>query len=109
MQLYVPELVSEGEVPPPPDSKGFGGRPAGNRAAGESLRRPVWLGKVYQLQRQAVEPGGAGGWQRGFWRALSPLTGPVTAPMEWVEPVLLSLRSSASTDDRDEPSDQPCT
>jgi hypothetical protein len=48
VQLYVPELVSEGEVPPPPSSKGFGGRAAlGYGPAEESLRRPVWLGKDY--------------------------------------------------------------
>ena len=34
VQLYLPELVAEGEVPPPPTSKGFGGRVAANRAAG---------------------------------------------------------------------------
>jgi len=60
VQLYVPELVSEGEVPPPPASKGFGGRASGNRAA-ESLRRPVWLGKDYQLQRAAGGRCGAAG------------------------------------------------
>jgi len=75
--------VSEGEVPPPPASKGFGGRAAGNRAA-ESLRRPVWLGKDYQLQRAA----GGGPAQRGCWQALSPLAGPVAAPLAWVEPVV---------------------
>jgi hypothetical protein len=48
-----------------------------------SLRRPVWLGKEYQLQRQSGGPT-----QRGHWRALSPLAGPVAAPLEWVEPVL---------------------
>jgi hypothetical protein len=74
VQLYVPELVS---------TKGFGGRavPASG-ASDEGLRPPVWLGKDYQLQRQA----GAG--QRGQWRAMSPLAGPVAAPLEWVEPVL---------------------
>ena len=83
VQLYAPHLVAEGEVAPPPSSKGFGGRAAlGYGPAEESLRRPVWLGKDYQLQRQA------GGAQRGFWRALSPLTGPVAGPLEWVEPVV---------------------
>jgi hypothetical protein len=83
VQLYVPELVSEGEVPPPPSSKGFGGRAGlGYGPAEESLRPPVWVGKDYQLQRQA------GAAQRGFWRALSPLTGPVAGPLEWVEPVV---------------------
>ena len=83
VQLYVSELVSEGEVPPPPSSKGFGGRAAlGYGPSEDSLRRPVWLGKGYQLQRQK------GGTQRGFWRALSPLAGPVAAPLEWVEPVV---------------------
>jgi hypothetical protein len=84
VQLYVPELVSEGEVPPPPSSKGFGGRAAGNRAEGDSLRRPVWLGKDYQLQRVA----GGGAPQRGSWQALSPLVGPVAAALAWVEPVV---------------------
>jgi hypothetical protein len=83
VQLYAPQLVAEGEVPPPPSSKGFGGRAGlGYGPAEESLRPPVWLGKDYQLQRQA------GGAQRGFWRALSPLAGPVAGPLEWVEPVV---------------------
>jgi hypothetical protein len=83
VQLYAPHLVAEGEVPPPPASKGFGGRAAlGYGPAEESLRPPVWLWKDYQLQRQA------GGAQRGFWRSLSPLAGPVAGPMEWVEPVV---------------------
>jgi hypothetical protein len=83
VQLYAPHLVAEGEVPPPPSSKGFGGRAAlGYGPAEESLRPPVWLGKDYQLQRQA------GGDQRGFWRALSHLAGPVAGPLEWVEPVV---------------------
>ena len=54
-------------------------------------RPPIWLGQDYQLQCQSA--GGAGitkgSWQRGHWRALSPLVGPVAAPMEWVEPVLV--------------------
>jgi hypothetical protein len=83
VQLYAPELVCEGEVPPAPGAKGFGGRAAlGYGPAEDSLRRPVWLGKDYQLQRQA------GGAQRGFWRTLSPLAGPVAGPLEWVEPVV---------------------
>jgi hypothetical protein len=49
----------------------------------------VWLGKDYQLQRQAGDAGNPTGWQRGHWRGLSPLAGPVAAPMEWVEPVLV--------------------
>lgn len=84
VQLYVPQLVSEGEIPPPPSAKGFGGRAsAASRPLEHSLRRPVWLGKDYQLQRQSGGPT-----QRGHWRALSPLAGPVAAPLEWVEPVL---------------------
>jgi hypothetical protein len=83
VQLYAPELVSEGEVPPAPGAKGFGGRAAlGYGRAEDCLRRPVWLGKDYQLQHQA------GGAQRGFWRALSPLAGPVAGALEWVEPVV---------------------
>jgi hypothetical protein len=90
VQLYAPHLVSEGEVPPAPGAKGFGGRGAlGYGVAEASLRRPVWLGKDYQLQRQAGDAGNPTGWQRGHWRALSPLAGPVAAPMEWVEPVLV--------------------
>lgn len=83
VQLYAPELVSEGEGPPAPGAKGFGGRAALSEGPAEdSLRRPVWLGKDYQLQRQA------GSAQRGFWRPLSPLAGPVAGPLEWVEPVV---------------------
>ena len=84
VQLYVPELVAEGEVPPAPGAKGFGDRAVGNRAAEASLRRPVWLGKDYQLQR----PAGGGAAQRGSWQPLSPLAGPVAAPLAWVEPVV---------------------
>ncbi|MCP9841617.1 hypothetical protein KBY93_13375 [Synechococcus sp. J7-Johnson] len=90
VQLYAPELVQEGEVPPATGAKGFGGRPAaGSAAAGAEPRRPVWLGKDYQLQRQLVEgtPQPHGAWQRGFWRALSPLDDPMAAPLEWVEPI----------------------
>jgi hypothetical protein len=58
----------------------------------DEVRPSVWLGNDYQLQCQPA--GGAGitkgSWQRGHWRALSPLVGPVAAPMEWVEPVLLT-------------------
>ncbi len=62
----MPELVSEGEVPPAPGAKGFVGRAAlGYGPAEESVRRPVWLGKDYQLQRQVGGPG-----QRRHWRAL---------------------------------------
>jgi hypothetical protein len=55
------------------------------------VKAPVWLGKDYQLQRQPAATAGdtKGSWQRGHWRALSPLVGPVAAPMEWVEPVLV--------------------
>jgi hypothetical protein len=49
----------------------------------------VWRGKDYQLQRQPGDAGTATGWQRGYWRALTPLAGLVAAPMEWVEPVLV--------------------
>ena len=91
VQLYATELVSEGEIPPPPGARGFGG---GGRAsasasgATDSVGRPVWLGKDYQLQHQPAD-GKGGGWQRGHWRALVPLEGVVAAPLEWVEPVLL--------------------
>jgi hypothetical protein len=49
------------------------------------------LGKDYQLQRQPAATAGStkGSWQRGHWRSLSPLVGPVAAPMEWVEPLLV--------------------
>ncbi|MFM9087742.1 MAG: hypothetical protein ACKOPT_06335, partial [Cyanobium sp.] len=76
VQLHLPELVSTGEIPPPPGAAAPGG------GAGQEARPPVWLGKDYQLQRQAGED------QRGHWRALSPLEGPVGIPLEWVEPVV---------------------
>jgi hypothetical protein len=45
VQLYLPQLVSEGEIPPAPSAKGFGGRASGaSRPVEHSLRRPVWLG-----------------------------------------------------------------
>jgi hypothetical protein len=77
---------------PAPGAKGFGGRAAlGYGPAEDLLLRPVWLGKDYQLQRQPAGHAGVakGSWQRGHWRALSPLAGPVAASMEWVEPVLV--------------------
>ncbi len=93
VQLHVLSLVSEGELPPPPGAKGFGGAGKATSAHSEEVRPPVWLGKDYQLQRQAAEPGfpssASLGWQRGYWRLLSPLAGPVAGPMEWVEPVLM--------------------
>jgi hypothetical protein len=93
VQLYAPSLVSQGEIPPAPGGKGFGGAGKATSAPSEEVRPPVWLGKDYQLQRQAAEPGSPSsaslGWQRGHWRLLSPLAGPVVGPMEWVEPVLV--------------------
>ena len=61
-------------------------------ASADEVRAPVWLGKDYQLQRHPAGEAGnpKGSWQRGRWRALSPLAAPVAAPMEWVEPVLLT-------------------
>jgi hypothetical protein len=88
-QLYAPQLVSEGEIPPAPGAKGFGGVGKKTSPASDDVKPPVWLGKDYQLQRQPEDAGTATGWQRGHWRALSPLAGPVAAPMEWVEPVLV--------------------
>ena len=92
VQLYARHLVTEGGIPAAPGAKGFGGGAKASGAAAEEVRAPVWLGKDYQLQCQPA--GGAGitkgSWQRGHWRALSPLVGPVAAPMEWVEPVLLT-------------------
>jgi hypothetical protein len=89
VQLYAKSLVSEGEIPPPPGTKGFGG--GGKKASPSTgdVKPPVWLGKDYQLQRQQGDAGTATGWQRGHWRALSPLASPVAAPLEWVEPVLV--------------------
>jgi hypothetical protein len=57
----------------------------------DGLKAPVWLGRDYQLQCQPAATAGntKGSWQRGNWRALSPLVAPVAAPMEWVEPVLV--------------------
>jgi hypothetical protein len=92
VQLYVPSLVGEGEIPPPPGVKGFGGAGRGSRSSSEEVRAPVWLGKGYQLQRQAEEQrsqalpptlgvagsGGTGagfrpwlGWWRGRWSGWS--------------------------------------
>jgi len=90
VQLYAPHLVAEGEVPLALGAKGFGGRAALGYGPQESMvRRPVWLGKDYQLMLQHQAGGGGnGGWQRGHWRALSPLAGPVAWPLEWVEPVV---------------------
>lgn len=87
-QLYAPQLVSEGEIPPEPGAKGFGGGGRKASSSTDDVKPPVWLGKDYQLQRQPGDTGTATGWQRGHWRALSPLAGPVAAPMEWVEPIL---------------------
>jgi hypothetical protein len=84
VQLYARHLVAEGEIPPAPGAKGFGGGGKQSSAGADAVRRPVWLGKDYQLQRQ---PGGVTT-QRGSWQALSPLAGPVAAPLAWVEPVL---------------------
>lgn len=68
-QLYVPSLVGEGEIPPPPGAKGFGGAGRATSSSSEEVRPPVWLGQDHQLQRQATEPGaasgGASGWHRG--------------------------------------------
>ena len=92
VQLYARHLVTEGGIAPAPGAKAFGG--GGKSAHGSSddeVKAPVWLGKNYQLQRQTAGSSDTtrGGWQRGHWRALSPLVGPVAAPMEWVEPVLV--------------------
>lgn len=91
VQLYAPELVSEGEVPPAGGGKGFGGPPATSAAGkGVGLPRPVWLGKDYQLQRQPADPSLTSSkvWQRGHWQPLSVLERPLAAPLEWVEAVL---------------------
>jgi len=91
VQLYAKHLVTEGEIPPAAAAKGFGGGASSSGATADEVVAPVWLGKDYQLQRQpGGEPGTSKGtWQRGHWRTLSPLAGPVAAPMEWVEPVLV--------------------
>ena len=93
VQLYVRYLVGEGEIPPPPGVKGFGGAGRAASSSSEEVRPPVWLGKDYQLQRQVEESGASsgavGGWQRGYWRGLSPLAGVVAGPLEWVEPVVV--------------------
>lgn len=61
-----------------------GGRSATPSGADEGVRAPVWLGKDYQLQRQAttIAAATASGWQRGHWRSLSPLAGPVSVPYQ---------------------------
>jgi predicted kinase len=82
-------LISEGEIPPAPGAKGFGGKASKGSATVEDIRHPVWLGQDYQLQRQPAAPGVSKGWQRGHWRALSPLAGTAAGPLEWVEPVLV--------------------
>jgi predicted kinase len=82
-------LISEGEIPPAPGAKGFGGKASKGSATAEDVRPPAWLGQDYQLQRQPAAPGVSKGWQRGHWRALSPLAGTVAGPLEWVEPVLV--------------------
>lgn len=83
--------MTEGEIPPSSGAKGFSGGGKSGGGAAEEVRAPVWLGKDYQLQRQPAGDTGTtkGSWQRGHWRALSPLAAPVAAPMEWVEPVLV--------------------
>ena len=89
VQLYAPTLVSEGEIPPPPGAKGFGGGGKKTSSSLDEVKPPVWLGKDYQLQRESIDGGTATGWQRGHWRVLSPVAGPLALPMEWVEPVLV--------------------
>jgi len=77
VQLYAPHLVTEGELPPAPATKGFGGGAKSGGPSADAVRAPVWLGKDYRLQCQpGGEPGiTKGSWQRGHWRTLSPLTG----------------------------------
>ena len=91
VQLYAKHLVAEGEIPPAPGAKGFGGAGKQSTTPAGEVSPPVWLGKDYQLQCQPARGAGItkGSWQRSHWRALSPLVGPVAAPMEWVEPVLV--------------------
>ena len=91
VQLYAKHLVAEGEIPPAPGAKGFGGSGIQSAVPADGVRAPVWLDKDYQLQCQPAGSAGntKGSWQRGNWRALSPLVGPVAGPMEWVEPVLV--------------------
>jgi hypothetical protein len=91
VQLYAQHLVAEGEIPSVSGAKGFGGAAKLPGSSADELRGPVWLGKDYQLRRQSVAAAGTtkGGWQRGHWKALSPLAGSVAAPLEWVEPVLV--------------------
>jgi hypothetical protein len=77
VQLYSKHLVTEGGIPAAPGAKGFGGGGKSSGAAADEVRAPVWLGKDYQLQCQPARGSGtpSGGWQRGQWRALSPLVG----------------------------------
>ena len=85
VQLYAKQLVAEGEIPPAPGAKGFGGAGKQNAVPADELKAPVWLGKDYQLQCQPAGTAGStkGSWQRGHWRSLSTLVGPVAAPLEW--------------------------
>ncbi len=54
VQLYTAALVTEGEMPPAPGAKGFGGATKLTGAIADEVRVPMWLGKSYQLQRQTA-------------------------------------------------------
>ena len=89
VQCCAQNLVSEGEIPPKPGAKGFGGGAKKTRSFSDEVKPPVQPGKNYQLECESGDACNPTGWYRGHWRALSPLAAPVAAPMEWDEPVLV--------------------
>ncbi len=85
VQLYAKQLVAEGEIPPAPGAKGFGGAGKQSAVPADELKAPVWLGKDLpaamsagwhrrQHQRQlaagllaiALTAGGSGGRSAGM-------------------------------------------
>jgi hypothetical protein len=79
--------------------------PSPESSPGSSGFIPTWIrqtrarslqlpGRVLRLREVPgsfrTSSGTGSGWQRGHWRTLSPLAAPAGAPLEWVEPVLLT-------------------
>ena len=71
-QLYAPQLVSEGEIPPAPGAKGFGGSSKKASPASDDVKPPVWLGMV-----PAAAP--ARRRRHGGWLAAGPLASALAA------------------------------
>jgi len=46
VQLYAMHLVAEGEIPPAPGTKGFGGSGKQIAVPADEVKAPVWLGRV---------------------------------------------------------------